>query len=148
MLFKSKTSRPWLATSGAVAALALALAGCGGGEQEFRDSQELWESLDGLVSCTGDDLYLESKDASGEVPAFSEVGCAFADIGNGTAVTFDALVVEDAETLQLFIENDNMSPTLKGSNWAISVNPESDSEQMVVDNWIEEVQSRIGGELG
>lgn len=132
---------------GALSLTTLGFAGCSGGAATFGDANDLWEAVEESIACGPSDLYVEHKEASGEVPAYGEAVCQDGDIGDGVRIAFDSLVVQDNETLMAFIENDNMHPSLKGENWTITVEADESTQQEFVNRWLEELQSDIGGEL-
>jgi len=126
------------------AAISVVLTGCSGANSEFESAHELWDSISGLVACTGDDFGVETNEASGDAPAYSALECFDGDIGYGHEIDFSGLVVEDEQTLNEFIEHDGITPDLVGENWLLEI---SDRETPEVQDWLDAVQDEIGGEV-
>lgn len=133
---------------GTAALLALGLAGCGsGGGDEYGSAQELWDSLSPVASCPSDGLNIEEMPAEGDLAAHSRVDCYPTTTDSGVEIEVYGLVVEDGEQLESVADYYGVPLMLTGPNWGLFAEPEDGASSEDIDDWMEQAQQEIGGEL-
>lgn len=135
-------------TTAGIAVLTMGLAGCGGGDKSFEDSHELFEALE--LSCEDGDFFAENEPASEDGPAMSEGDCSSAQLGNGESIHYYSQVATEDD-----VSGDDLvaaasldgSRALVGENWYVELSLTPSDDEAAVDQWLEEAQKKVGGEL-